>query len=241
MADVSTFIKIDRNIRDWRWYKDANTFRVFIHLLTEANIKDHDFEKTTIHRGEVATSYRSIALALNISVQSVRTAIAHLKSTGEVTGRTYAKYQVISIKNYDKYQGINRQLTGNQQASNRELTGNQQQLKNVKNEKNVRMKEVCVHDAAHTSAESHVPTPAAVKAAVLKIGAVWDDAEVERFIEYNTEKGWKVSLPYAVKSWERNRQKYQQSRKRPEEPEMTAREIEEMNEYLSLVNRFRKE
>ena len=29
MAEKSTFIKLDRNIVKWRWYKDINTFKVF--------------------------------------------------------------------------------------------------------------------------------------------------------------------------------------------------------------------
>ncbi|MDE5753903.1 MAG: hypothetical protein K2H89_05110 [Oscillospiraceae bacterium] len=141
MAEPSTFIKIDRNIMDWRWYQDGNTLRVFLHLLLKANIKDKDFEKITIHRGEIATSYPSLALALGLSVQNVRTAIGHLKDTGEVTVKSYAKFSVISIKNYNLYQSSNSQLTGNQQATNSQLTGNQQQSKNVrieecKNERN---------------------------------------------------------------------------------------------------------
>ena len=48
----TTYIKLDRNILNWRWYKDANTFRLFIHLLLKANIRDHDFEHVTIRRGD---------------------------------------------------------------------------------------------------------------------------------------------------------------------------------------------
>ena len=44
VADQTTFIKIDRNIMDWRWYQDPNTFRLFVHLILRANIRDHDFE-----------------------------------------------------------------------------------------------------------------------------------------------------------------------------------------------------
>ena len=48
MAETTTFIKLDRNIRSWRWYKDPNTMRVFIDLLLDANISDRDFMGITV-------------------------------------------------------------------------------------------------------------------------------------------------------------------------------------------------
>ena len=136
MAEKSTFIKIDRNITEWRWYQNANTFRVFIHLLLKANINDKDFENITIHRGEFATSRENLAKALGLSVQQTRTALEHLKSTGEITIKRYSKFQVISVINYDFYQSfyenqpanqptINQQSTNNQPTINQQSTNNQ--------------------------------------------------------------------------------------------------------------------
>lgn len=137
MAEISTFIKIDRNITNWRWYSDANTVRVFLDLLLHANVSDKDFLGITIRRGEVATSYRSIADRLELSIQNVRTAIAHLKLTGEITVTRHSKFQVISIVCYSKYQDKpTRKSTGNQHSSNIQSTLNQQQYKNNKNIKN---------------------------------------------------------------------------------------------------------
>ena len=132
MADKSTFIKLDRNITKWRWYKNANTFRVFIHLLIEANVVPYEFENITIKRGELATSYDKIANTLNLTNQQVRTAIQHLKSTGEITVKRYPKFQVISIVGYNYYQD---KSTVNQQSNNSQITVNQQQYKNIKNNK----------------------------------------------------------------------------------------------------------
>lgn len=116
---MAGFIKLDRNILGWGWYKDANTMRVFIHLLLTANYVDGEFMGVTIRRGEVATSYGAIGKALGLSVQNVRTSINHLKSTGEVTGKAYSKFQVISIVKYDSYQSApTGKLTSIQQSSN---------------------------------------------------------------------------------------------------------------------------
>lgn len=129
MSGRGGWVKVARKLLDWRWYKDANTARVFLHLLLSANVEDHDFQHVTIHRGQVATSYESLANALSLSVQNVRTAIAHLKSTGELTSKAYSKFQVFTIVSWDLYQcELTGKLTGNQQATN-----NNQRSQDVKN------------------------------------------------------------------------------------------------------------
>lgn len=129
MAARGGWVKVARKLLDWRWYKDANTMRVFLHLLLSANVEDHDFQHVTIHRGQVATSYESLANALGLSIQNVRTAIAHLKSTGELTSKAYSKFQVLTIVSWYLYQcELTGKLTGNQQATN-----NNQRSKEVKN------------------------------------------------------------------------------------------------------------
>lgn len=71
MANKTTFVKLDRNILEWRWYKDQNTKALFIHLLLKANIRPHGFRTVTINRGELATSYASLAAETGLSIQNV--------------------------------------------------------------------------------------------------------------------------------------------------------------------------
>lgn len=132
MAERSTFVKIDRNIMRWRWYKHANTLQLFLHLIISANVSDHDFEDITIRRGQLATSYPSLSNSLGMTIQQVRTALGHLKSTGEVTVTKYPKFSVITVVSYDEYQRSTAKSTGSQQASNRQATGDQHQYKNVR-------------------------------------------------------------------------------------------------------------
>ena len=137
MAEQSTYIKIDRNIERWRWWKNGNTLHVFLWLLIHANVADHEFEDEIIHRGEVATSHRTIGNSIGLTIQEVRTAILHLKTTGEITSRPKHKYQIISIVNYSSYQGDQQaKQQRKQHPINRQSTGNQQQYKNDKNDKN---------------------------------------------------------------------------------------------------------
>ena len=135
MAEQTTWVKIDRNILNWRWYQDTNTKVVFLHLLLTANIKDHDFRGDTIHRGEVATSIGNIADPLKLTYDQVRTALNHLKDTKEITTKARPKYLVISITNYDKYQARPTEIPSKSQARPKQIPSTSQQSKNIKKEK----------------------------------------------------------------------------------------------------------
>ncbi|MCD8207659.1 MAG: hypothetical protein LUD72_06965 [Bacteroidales bacterium] len=139
------YIKIDRGILDWEWYRNENTLRLFIHCLLKANWKDGRFEGVDIPRGSFATSISTLSNELNISYQSTRTSLNHLKSTGELTVTAFSKFSVITVNNYALYQDANRQtnkqLTGNQQATNRQLTGDQQATNNNRRKKEYKERE----------------------------------------------------------------------------------------------------
>lgn len=104
MAERSSWITLDRNIDTWRWYKNANTFRVWIHILLHVNYKKCGFEGIDIFPGQIVRSYNTIADELGMTYDEVRTAIKHLKRTGEITVRKYPKFLVISVVNWKRYQ-----------------------------------------------------------------------------------------------------------------------------------------
>lgn len=119
------FIKLNRKILEWKWYPDPCTRSVFIHCLLKANWRDEQWKGYECKRGQLITSLPSLAQQTGFSVQNVRTALNHLKSTGELTDWHDSKIRIITVCNYDKYQSgqqtdqhsANRQPTGNQQAS----------------------------------------------------------------------------------------------------------------------------
>lgn len=132
MPEKSTFIKLNRKILKWRWYQDANTFRVFVHLLLTANVTDRDFEQVTVKRGQLVTSVAHLSRDLKISVKSIRTALEHLKSTNEVAIETTSKYSIITINNYNEYQKVASALANEGQATGKRRANEGQQYKNDK-------------------------------------------------------------------------------------------------------------
>lgn len=156
MAVPETWIKLNRNITKWGWYTDANTMRVFIHFLLKANVEDKVFLGIPIRRGELATSYPKLASELHMTNREVRTAISHLKLTGEVTVNTYSKFSHIIIENYEKYQDTPEDTNKNKKVKKRgdrqngsqplgQATGKRQsndsQTTTTKEYKNIRNKE----------------------------------------------------------------------------------------------------
>ena len=131
------FIKLHRSIVDWRWYKDINTCHLFMHLLLMANFTDADFRSHTIKRGQLVTSLSHLSEQTGLSVQQVRTALNHLKSTNDVTIKSTSKYTIITIENYETDELSTQTSTNNQQRSNKQSTNNQQQYnKDNKDKKN---------------------------------------------------------------------------------------------------------
>lgn len=127
MAEVSTWVKLDRNILQWRWFRNANTLQMFLFLILKANTVDKDFENITVHRGQLVTSYPHLARDLGMSVKSARTALGHLKQTGEVAVKSYPKYSLITVLNYERYQ---KKGQGSGQSKGSQRAGNGQQYKN---------------------------------------------------------------------------------------------------------------
>lgn len=190
---LNGFFKIDRKILEWQWFKDNNTLIVWIWLLASVNFSTTHFMGEEIKPGEVPTSIEGIATGTNLSPMKVRTALKHLKLTGEITSRTRSKYQVITVVNWEKYQSVTSKLTGKQQADNRQITGKQQADNNTvrkKEYKKERKKEyVCV---------TH-PTRGDTEAYFAGCGRSVEDAH--KFFNYNEALGWKIGKT-PIENWQ---------------------------------------
>jgi DNA-binding transcriptional MerR regulator len=129
---MSGWIKIHRQILEWEWYSDNNSFRVFLHLLLKANHKQKRYKGLELKIGTIITSRDILAIETGLSIQQIRTALDKLKSTNEVTIKTSSQGTIIEVVNYAKYQLVTNEVTIKEPTSNQQVTTN----KNVKKEKN---------------------------------------------------------------------------------------------------------
>lgn len=140
------WIKLHRKIAEWEWYNDANTLRLFLHLLINANHEPKRWHGMVIDKGQIVVGRKDLAKKLKVGEQSVRTSLNRLKSTNEITIKSTNKYSIVTILNWDNYQDTkeasnqqnnhqaNQQLTSNQPTTNQQLTTNKNyRTKELKN------------------------------------------------------------------------------------------------------------
>lgn len=129
------FITLQRQIIDWEWYDDSNTFRLFIHILLKANHTDKNYRGTLIKRGTFLTGRDVLSKETGLSIQQIRTGLKKLKSTNEITIKTNSKGSVVQVVKYNDYQSVTSKVTNKQPASNQQVTTTNND-NNVNNEKN---------------------------------------------------------------------------------------------------------
>ena len=156
------FVKINRKIFGWPWYLDLNTKVLFIHMLLKANWKDGGFRDITVPRGSFVSSYPHLAGECGLTINELRTALNHLKSTGEITVKTNNKFSLFTVNNYCKYQDDNSQddsqSTGGAHSVNSPLT-------TIEEGKKVRREEDFRNTASSISCsepEKSAPTPSGI-------------------------------------------------------------------------------
>jgi len=152
------WIKIHRQITDWEWYDEPNTFRVFFHLLLKANHKPKKYRGKTIEVGQIMTGLNLLSVETGLSIRSVRTCLSRLKSTNEITIKSNSKGTIIQIVKYKDYQlttserQTNDKPTTNERQTNDKPTttnknvNNEKNVKNVKNEKEVKILKIPFND-----------------------------------------------------------------------------------------------
>ena len=199
---------------DWEWYDDVNTCRVFIHCLLKANWKSGSWHGISYDPGQFITSLPSLAAETHLSIQQVRTALSHLKSTGEITDIQQANCRVITVNNWNEYQGdnrqSNRQSTGSQQTINRQSTADKE-YKEIKESKELKEVKNIYGEYGHvrlTETEWD------------KLCNEYGNSETRKAIrfldEYIEMKGYKAKSHYlAIKKWVFNAVKEDETRNKP--------------------------
>lgn len=143
---MTGWIKLHKKFKKWEWYDDINTKVLFLHLLLSANYKDKSWQGIVIKRGQFLTSLPLLSQQTKLSIQSIRTSITRLKSTGEITDTSTNKFRILTIVKYEEYQSgepqetgqLTGQLTGQQHSSNIQVTGQLTPTKEYKKEKNIK-------------------------------------------------------------------------------------------------------
>lgn len=248
MKSDKGYIKLYRSYVDWEWFTDFKTAHLWTYLLCRAQWEDTRWRGIPIRRGQLLESLPNIAAKTGMTVRSVRTALNHLKSTGEVTDEVTGFGRLITIVKYAEYQGQDlegdrlsdripdRELTGYRQGSDREPTA-YKEVKEVKNNKK-------------NKEEREIPTLDEVKKFVKEENLT---ISPERFFSFYESQDWRTASGYPIRDWRSKARTWQSTEKqrkkellpefynadpiRDQDPQLaTAEEIERVR---ALINKGR--
>jgi len=130
---MNGWIKLHRQITEWEWYSDSNTFRLFIHLILKANHKDNNYRGKLIKQGCLVTGREKLSLETGLSVRQVRTCLERLEMTSEIAIKSSSKGTEIQIVKYKDYQFETNETTSKEPTK---WPTNDQQVTTNKKEKN---------------------------------------------------------------------------------------------------------
>ncbi len=227
------WIRLHRSMLEWEWYDDVNTKSVFLHLLLTAALQPVRWHGIQIPRGGRFITRELLAKEVNLSEQKVRTALLHLQKSGEITITTQSKKTVVLVNNFDRYQTDHHESTEKQPEINRDATASPPQYKNNKKEKNKNEKE--------RETRARIPSIDEVRAFCLDRQS---KINPEKFFSFYEASGWQRGgqpihdWKALVRVCEVREDEFERNAKpRSDEEQMSQAEIDEMNDYLSLVNR----
>ena len=210
MQGEGGYVKSYRSLIDWEWFTDVNTAHLWTYILLRVNYEPSRFRGIEIKRGEMLESIGTIAKRTGLSVKSVRTALKHLESTGEVACQRARYGMRISVLKYTLYQDAPTE-TGTQNgtplvyevAKSGQLSGNEvatykesKEYKEVKKERRER----------GTSA----PTLEEVKEFIQEEKLTIDPV---RFFSFYEGQDWKTASGYPIRDWKAKARSWQSTEK----------------------------
>lgn len=105
MEENNGYIKLKKEyIEDCLWFNGAKMLQVFIWILCKANLDGEYYNKLDyIPRGSLVATNEQIANGCGLTIANVRTALAKLELSGEITRERRNHYQIIKVNKFESY------------------------------------------------------------------------------------------------------------------------------------------
>ena len=198
MQGEGGYIRIYRSLIDWEWFTDANTAHLWEYICLRVNYEPSRFRGIEIKRGQMLESMATISKRTGLTYKQVRTALDHLKKTGEIECQRAMYGMLITVIKYDDFQcqpdekgtpkGTQRAREGHAEGTRR---ATYKEYKEIKEEKEI--KNVVGADAPMTP-----PTPQQAEEYAHEIGF---DLDGEHFCDYYSASGWEIRNGIPMKDW----------------------------------------
>lgn len=209
MQGEGGFVKDYRSKLDWEWFTDPKTAHLWEYICLRVNYEPSRFRGIEIRRGEMLESINTISKNTGLSEKNVRTALEHLKSTGEVACKRTRYGLLINAIKYAHFQSQERETgaqTGAQPADEVAMkwqgSGNEvATYKEYKEIKKVRNKE-----------ERVAPTLDEIKRFVKEENLT---ISPERFFRFYEGQDWITSGGTPIRDWKAKAREWQSTERQP--------------------------
>ena len=207
MAELNGYIKLHRKMLNWGWYDEPATKAVFLHLLLTANFKEGEYRGHKVEPGQTVVGRKKMSSELGLSERQIRTALEHLKNSGEISIKTTNRFSIITIENWGMYQGCcdesDQQMTNKRPTDDQQMTNKRPHLKNDKNDKNVKNDKKVKKEKKIYGEYGHVRlSDDECEKLRTEYGEVITDEAVIFLDEYIEMKGYKAKNHYlAIRRW----------------------------------------
>lgn len=132
---MAGWLKLHRTITESAVFDDAEVLKVWIYLLCDATVFEHQRVVSgtvlTVKAGQVLTGRKKLSLALNMSESKVYRALNILQKLGNITIEANNRFSLITVDKWAFYQDesekVNSQTTAERQPSNSPSTTGQHQ------------------------------------------------------------------------------------------------------------------
>jgi DNA-binding transcriptional regulator YhcF (GntR family) len=216
----NSWIKLHRKIlENWVFKQRPEYLKIWVYILIAANWKPSkalvNGQFVTIERGEMLTSYRSLAEGAGTTVQIVKTFLKYAENDGMISVKSNTAATRLKILNYEDLQG---RENNDQHTPNTRLTHDQHtpntiiRSKEYKEGKKERIEEEDKDSVSMRSRAFTRPSCQEILDYFIELGSTQEEAN--KFFDHYTANGWKVGKnamkdwKATARNWNRNKGKF---------------------------------
>lgn len=100
------WVRLYRSTLNWEWFCDPLTLQLWVVCLLKANYAPTRWQGIEIERGSFVTSVDGLCTATKQTTRQIRTRLARLQASGEISVRATNHKSIITICKFDTYQPI---------------------------------------------------------------------------------------------------------------------------------------
>lgn len=207
------FIKLNRQLLDWRYWYSETAVKLWILILLKANWKDAWFMGQEIPRGSLATSIPNLAIEAGCSESTVRRWLARFEEDGQITRKATNRFTQINVIKYAFYQDVPENMTRQMtEQVTKQMTGQVtgQMTEQVKPNRRIKEREELKKERRERGASA--PTLDEVKKFVKEENLT---ISPERFFSFYESQDWRTASGYPIRDWRSKARTWQSTERQP--------------------------